>query len=229
MTEVRQPNHHPSSLIPHPSTDELLRFRAKFPILANTKYLVSHSLGAMPEAARDALEEFADTWASRGVRAWGEKWWMMSIDVGDVIAPLLGAAPGSVVMLPNVTTAEAVVLSSFEFEPPRNRVVIVEGEFPSVRYVYDRLAKRFGAEVITVGYDDLLDAIDERTQLVPMSHVFFETSFTADVPAIARRCREAGATLVLDVFQSYRRSRAAVVKRAQRWCWTSFNPRESFR
>jgi kynureninase len=182
--------------------DQLLRYRDRFPILARTKYLVSHSLGAMPEAARDALEEFADTWASRGVRAWGEKWWMMSIDVGDVIAPLLGVAPGSVVMLPNVTTAEAVVLSSFEFEPPRNRVIIVEGEVPSVRYIYDRLATRFGAEVMTVAYDDLLDAIDERTQLVPMSHVFFETSFTADVPAIARRCREAGATLVLDVFQS---------------------------
>src|SRR6266513_2400208 len=154
MTVSRDPSSHPSSLSPHPSKDDLLRFRARFPILGRTKYLVSHSLGAMPEAARDALAEFADTWASRGVRAWGEKWWMMSIDVGDVIAPLLGVGAGSVVMLPNVTTAEAVVLSSFEFKPPRNRVIIVEGEFPSVRYVYDRLATRFGAEVFTVAYDD---------------------------------------------------------------------------
>src|SRR5881394_1147446 len=99
MTVSRDTTTHPSSLSPHPSKDDLLRFRPRFPILANTKYLVSHSLGAMPEAARDALEEFADMWASRGVRAWGEKWWMMSIDVGDVIAPLLGAAAGSVVML----------------------------------------------------------------------------------------------------------------------------------
>src|SRR5205085_9284531 len=97
------------------AADPLLRYRDRFPILAKTKYLVSHSLGAMPEAARDALEEFADTWASRGVRAWGDSWWMMSLDVGDVIAPILGAPRGSVVMLPNVTTAEAVVLSSFEY------------------------------------------------------------------------------------------------------------------
>jgi len=76
------------------ATDSLLRFRDRFPILKRTKYLVSHSLGAMPEATRDALDEYADLWASRGVRAWGDKWWMMSIEVGDIIAPLIGAPRG---------------------------------------------------------------------------------------------------------------------------------------
>lgn len=193
------------------ATDTLLRFRDRFPILKRTKYLVSHSLGAMPEATRDALDEYADLWASRGVRAWGDKWWLMSIEVGDIIAPLIGAPRGSVVMLPNVTTAEAVVLSSFEYKPPRNRVVIVDGEFPSVRYIYDRLAQRLGAEVITIPHDPtglgfdldrLLSTIDERTQIVPLAHILFESSFMVDVEAISRRCREVGATLVLDVFQS---------------------------
>jgi kynureninase len=191
--------------------DTLLRYRDRFPILQRTKYLVSHSLGAMPEATREALEEYADLWASRGVRAWGDKWWMMSIEIGDILAPLIGAPPGSVVMLPNVTTAEAVVLSSFEYTPPRNKVIIVEGEFPSVRYIYDRLARRLGAEIVNIPHDAsglgfdldrLLEAIDERTQIVPIAHVLFESSFMIDVPAIARRCREVGATLVLDVFQS---------------------------
>ncbi len=192
-------------------TDALLRFRDRFPILQKTKYLVSHSLGAMPEATRDALDEYADLWATRGVRAWGDKWWMMSIEVGDIIAPLIGAPRGSVVMLPNVTTAEAVVLSSFDYTPPRNRVVIVDGEFPSVRYIYDRLAQRLGAEIVTVPHDEsglgfdldrLLQAIDERTQIVPIAHILFESSYMIDVQAIAQRCREVGATLVLDVFQS---------------------------
>ena len=192
-------------------TDPLLQYRDRFPILARTKYLVSHSLGAMPEATRDALVEYADLWASRGVRAWGDRWWMMSIEVGDIIAPLIGAPPGSVVMLPNVTTAEAVVLSSYEFTAPRNRVVIVDGEFPSVRYIYDRLASRLGAEIVTVPHDAsglgfdldrLLNVIDERTQIVPIGHILFESSYLIDVEAIARRCREVGATLVLDVFQS---------------------------
>jgi kynureninase len=192
-------------------TDPLLHYRERFPILSKTKYLVSHSLGAMPEATRDALVEYADLWASRGVRAWGDRWWMMSIEVGDIIAPLIGAPPGSVVMLPNVTTAEAVVLSSFDYEAPRNRVVIVDGEFPSVRYIYDRLARRLGAEIVTVPHDAsglgfdldrLLAAIDERTQIVPIGHILFESSYMIDVPAIAKRCQEVGATLVLDVFQS---------------------------
>lgn len=192
-------------------TDPLLRYRDRFPILQRAKYLVSHSLGAMPSATREALLEYADLWATRGVRAWGDKWWMMSVEIGDIIAPMIGAPPGAVVMLPNVTTAEAVVLSSFEYKRPRNRVILVEGEFPSIRYIYDRLAQRLGAEVITIPHDPsglgfdldrLLSAIDERTQLVPLAHVLFESSFMIDVEAIARRCREVGATLVLDVFQS---------------------------
>jgi kynureninase len=192
-------------------TDPLLQYRDRFPILSKTKYLVSHSLGAMPEATREALAEYAGLWASRGVRAWGDKWWMMSIEVGDIIAPLIGAPPGSVVMLPNVTTAEAVVLSSYEYTAPRNRVVIVDGEFPSVRYIYDRLARRLGAEIVTVPHDAtglgfdldrLLATIDERTQIVPIGHILFESSYMIDVEAIARRCRDVGATLVLDVFQS---------------------------
>jgi kynureninase len=192
-------------------TDPLLAYRDRFPILRKTRYLVSHSLGAMPEATRDALAEYADLWASRGVRAWGDRWWMMSIEVGDIIAPLIGAPPGSVVMLPNVTTAEAVVLSSFDYSGPRNRVVMVDGEFPSVRYIYDRLAQRLGAEIVTVPHDAtglgfdldrLLAAIDERTQIVPLAHILFESSYMIDIAAIARRCREVGATLVLDVFQS---------------------------
>jgi kynureninase len=191
--------------------DSLLRYRERFPILSRTKYLVSHSLGAMPEATRDALVEYADLWASRGVRAWGDRWWMMSIEVGDIIAPLIGAPPGSVVMLPNVTTAQAVVLSSYEYAAPRNRVVIVDGEFPSVRYIYDRLARRLGAEIVTVPHDSsglgfdldrLIAAIDERTQIVPIGHILFESSYMIDVEAIAKRCRDVGATLVLDVFQS---------------------------
>ncbi len=191
--------------------DPLLRFRERFPILRSTKYLVSHSLGAMPEAARDALAEYADVWATRGVRAWEEAWWTMSADVGDLIAPIIGAAAGSVVMLPNVTTAQAVILSSFDYTAPRNRVVMVDGEFPSVRYVYEGLARRLGAEIVTIPHDGsglgvdlerLLAAIDERTRLVPISHVLFESSFKNDVAAIARRCREVGATLILDVFQS---------------------------
>jgi kynureninase len=192
--------------------DSLLRFRSEFPILEKTTYLISNSLGAMPRAAARALAEYAQTWATRGVRAWADSWWDMSVTVGDRIAPLLGAPAGSVSMLPNVTTASAVVLSSLGYAPPRNRIVMIEGEFPSVRYVYDSLATRLGAEIAVVpspGGDGLsadeeriLDAIDERTALVTISHVLFKSAFVLDVAPIAEKCRRVGALLVLDAYQS---------------------------
>ena len=191
------------------TADPFLRYRDQFPILKSKRYLVSHSLGAMPLGAREALLDYADVWATSGVDGWTERWWMMSIEVGDLIAPIIGAPKGSIVMLPNVTVAEAVALSSFEFKKPRNRVVMVEGEFPSVRYVYERLARRLGAEVVVIpasglsfDLDRLLTAIDERTEVVAISHVLFESSAIVDVPAISKRCRETGATLIADLFQS---------------------------
>src|ERR1700674_1925549 len=130
--------------------DPLLRFRPEFPILARSTYLISNSLGAMPRGAASGLAEYAETWAARGVRAWEDSWWEMSVSVEDEIATILDAPSGSVSMLPNVTIASAVLLSSLRYEPPRNRIVLAEGEFPSVRYVYDSLATRLGAEVVTV-------------------------------------------------------------------------------
>ncbi len=196
---------------PDPS-DALLRFRPEFPILEKTTYLISNSLGAMPRAAGRALAEYAETWATRGVRAWADSWWDMSVAVGDVVAPLIGAPRGTVSMLPNVTIASAIVLSCLEYKPPRNRIVMIEGEFPSVRYVYESLAARFGAEVVVVpspGGDGLsadeeriLAVIDERTALVAVSHVLFKSAFVLDIPPIAERCRRVGALLVLDAYQS---------------------------
>ena len=192
--------------------DPLLRFRPEFPILEKTTYLISNSLGAMPRAAARALAEYTDTWATRGVRAWADGWWDMSVAVGDRIAPLLCAPPGSVSMLPNVTIASAVVLSCLEYKPPRNRIVMIEGEFPSVRYVYESLATRLGAEIVVVpsaGEDGLsadeeriLAVIDERTALVAISHVLFKSAFVLDVAPIAEKCHRVGALLVLDAYQS---------------------------
>src|SRR4051812_47800781 len=95
--------------------DDLLRFRDEFPILSTTTYLVSNSLGAMPRAVPEQLGAYAEEWATRGVRAWAQGWWDMPIRVGDEIAPLIGAGPGEVAMVPNVTIAQAQILSSLDY------------------------------------------------------------------------------------------------------------------
>ena len=181
---------------------ELLDYRDRFPILAETTYLISHSLGAMPAAAEDRLLEYARAWKERGVRAWEEGWWELPLTVGDQLGRLIGAPPGTVSMHQNVTLAEAVVLSCFTFDGQRRRIVYEEGNFPSVRYLYQAQAAR-GAEIV-VAPDDagVVEAIDERTLLVPVTHVLFQTGEIQDVEAIVARSHEAGALVVLDAYQS---------------------------
>ncbi|MDF2776288.1 MAG: aminotransferase class, partial [Geminicoccaceae bacterium] len=142
-------------------SDPLLVYRAEFPILERTTYLVSHSLGAMPRSVPDRLAEYVDTWAELGVRAWANGWWEMPLEVANEIAPLLGAAPGEVAMVPNVSIGQAMVISALTYTATRDRIVMTELDFPSVRYVYDQLAPRLGATVVVVPSDDGV-SIDEE-------------------------------------------------------------------
>jgi kynureninase len=189
--------------------DPLLDWRAEFPILANTTYLVSHSLGAMPRAAREKMNEYADIWAARGVRAWAEGWWSMPVTAGDRVGRMIGARPGSVVMHQNVSVCQALILSCFEFTGRRNKIVYDDLNFPSVMYVYEA-HRSLGARVemvpsqdgISVPLERLLAAIDEETALVPISHVIFKSGYVQDVAAITRRAHEVGALVVADLYQS---------------------------
>ena len=181
---------------------ELLAYRERFPILRETTYLINHSLGAMPAAAEERLAEYARVWASRGIRAWGEGWWTMPMTVGDQIGRIVGAPPGSVVMHQNVTVAEAIVLSCFDLRGERNRIVYEEPNFPSVRYLHQAQAAR-GAEIVVCPDDaGVVEALDERTLLVPISHVLFRNGEIQDVEAIVRRAHEVGALVLLDAYQS---------------------------
>lgn len=191
-------------------TDHLLSFRPEFPILERSTYLVSNSLGAMPRGVPARLAEYADQWAQHGVRAWARGWWEMPVGVGDEIAPLVGAGRGEISMLPNVTIAQTAVLSAVRYANGRDTIVMTDLDFPSVRYVYDRLATRLGARIVVVPSDDgigidtgrLLDAIDHRTALVAVSHVLFRSAFIMDAAAICTRAHEVGALVSLDAFHS---------------------------
>jgi len=191
-------------------TDELLKWRREFPILEKTVYLISHSLGAMPNATYQQLQEYADAWATRGVRAWAEGWWDMPVTVGNDIAQIIGADPDTVVMHQNVSICQSLVLSCFEPTPERNKIVYSELNFPSVMYVYEAHARSGKLRIETVKSDDgitipldrMLEAIDETTLLVPFSHVLFKSAFLQDAKAIIDRAHEVGAIVVLDTYQS---------------------------
>lgn len=191
-------------------SDELLKWRAEFPILDKTVYLISHSLGAMPKRTYQRLNEYADIWATRGVRAWAEGWWDMPATVGDQVARIIGADPGTVVMHQNVSICQSLVLSCFEPTQKRNKIVYSELNFPSVMYVYEAHAREGKLRIETVKSDDgitvplerMLAAIDDETLLVPFSHVLFKSAFLQDAKAITKRAHEVGAMVVLDTYQS---------------------------
>jgi kynureninase len=116
-----------------------------------------------------------------------------------MVAAVIGAPRGSVTMHQNVTLAEAVVLSCFEPKGKRNKIVFEDGNFPSVQYFY---AAQPGLKVVPVPVERLVDAIDEQTLLVPISHVLFKSSLVQDVPAIVEKAHRVGAHVVLDIYQS---------------------------
>jgi len=189
--------------------DELLAWRKEFPILDRTVYLISHSLGAMPARTREYLAAYAETWATRGIRAWEEGWWEMPVRTGDLIGAIIGAGAAEVVMQPNVSVCQSIVLSCFDWTGKRNKIVTDDLNFPSNLYIYQG-AERTGARLITVCSADgittpverMLAAIDEETQLVSVSHVIFRSSYLQDLLAITRRAHEVGAKVVADIYHS---------------------------
>jgi kynureninase len=189
--------------------DTLLDWRKEFPILDKTVYMISHSLGAMPQGASRRLQEYADIWATRGIRAWEEGWWDMPVEVGGLIGRIIGAGPGEVVMHQNVSICQSIITSCFDWSGKRNKIVSESLNFPSNLYIYHALEK-LGARLVTVPSEDgisvplekMLAAIDEETKLVSISHVIFLSSFIQDVKAIVDRAHEVGAMVVADIYQS---------------------------
>ncbi|MGH3665218.1 MAG: aminotransferase class V-fold PLP-dependent enzyme [Egibacteraceae bacterium] len=170
--------------------------------------MVNNSLGAMPATVRDSLAEFADRWEVRGVDSWGSDWFPEVRRVADLLGSLIGAPAGSVVVHQNVAALTSMVLSALDFSDPRNKVVVTDAEWPSHGYLLEA-HRSLGANVeviptdgVVVDTERLLAVIDERTLLVPVSHVLFRSAFINDVAAITRRAHDVGALVLVDGYHA---------------------------
>jgi kynureninase len=187
--------------------DDLIAWRKEFPSLEGCVHMISHSLGAMPARAAEHLAEYARLWSERSITAWDT--WLPEVErAGERIGRIIGAPAGTMMMFTNVSTVQAVVASCLDYGA-RCKVVYSELNFPSVSYVW-KAEERRGAEVCVVKSDDgievptarLLEAIDERTLIVPISHVLFRSSAVKDVRAVVERAHAVGALVLLDCYQS---------------------------
>ena len=192
------------------TTDKLLEWRDEFPILSRCNYLISNSLGAMPRGVYDSLHYYADTWAEQGVSAWGTGWFELPQTVGNKIAPLMGATPNTVLVHQNASIANSILFGGMDFsDSARDKVVITELDFPSDVYVLRRwlpahmrihMVKSHGG--ISIDTDELLDAIDERTRLVSLSHVLFRSAYIMPAKEIVEKAHRVGAQVVFNGYHS---------------------------
>jgi selenocysteine lyase/cysteine desulfurase/tryptophan 2,3-dioxygenase len=197
---------------PRTETAEIAAFdvsslRADFPLLARCVYLNSNSSGATPRAAKSALDSYWQTLEGWRDEVW-ERWWRDLSSHANELAALIHAPAGSVVCDSNVATLFSRVLSAFDYRQ-RPNIVTTDLEFPSIPFVA-RAFERYGAvsivvpsaDGVTIDAEAIVRAIDERTQLVCLSHATFATGAVVDVAPIVRRAHEVGARVVLDAYQS---------------------------
>ena len=190
------------------SDDPLLKWRSEFPALEDCVYMISHSLGCLPIRAAEHLEQFLELWHKKSINAWDD--WLGEVERASArIQKLIGAPDGTVMMFTNVSWVNSILASCFDYPDQKNQVVINNLEFPSVSYVW-KAEERRGARVrivespdnITVPTQAMVDAIDERTLLVPTSHVIFRSAYIQDAKAIAEKAASVGAHVILDCYQS---------------------------
>jgi selenocysteine lyase/cysteine desulfurase len=180
-------------------------FRARFPILARRVYVNSCSQGALSTDVEAAFGAFTALWHEGG-SPW-ERW------VGDVerlrglFAASIGADEDEIAVMPSASAAIAAIATALRFDGSRSRVVLGDFEFPTSAHVWLAQQAR-GASVAwatsdgdTLSIDAYAALVDERTLIVPATHICFRNGYRLDIPALVRLCRERGAFCLVDDFQ----------------------------
>ncbi len=192
-----------------PVADSLLEYRTKFSALEDCVHFISHSLGCVPDQAKEDLGQFFELWRTKSITAWSE--WLPEVDrAAERIGKIIGAPAGTVVMNQNVSTIMAVLASCFEYTPERNKIVYESLMFPTVSYVWQAEERRGAkcvlvppnADGITIDTQAICDAIDEHTLVVPLQHVVFSSAYIQDAKKIIAKAQSVGAHVILDCYQS---------------------------
>jgi kynureninase len=193
--------------------DPLAPLRASFALdaadAAGLIYLDGNSLGPLPRATparvRDVVE---DEWGRGLIRSWNTAgWFTLAQRIGGRIAPLVGAAPGELVVADatsvNLYKVLAAALRIAAAGDPARRVVLSERtNFPSDLYIVESIAREHGDRVRLVEADDLAGAIDRDTAVVVATHVDYRTGRMHDMRRVNEAAHAAGALAIWDLAHS---------------------------
>jgi len=181
--------------------------RKEFPVLERKTYLNSGSYCALANEVKSAFEAYMEDRLLVGAN-W-DVWVAKNESVRALVAQLLNAMPDEIAVTASVSAGLNALASALDFSGLRNKVVISDFEFPTNAQIWHAQEPR-GAKVAHVpraadGYIPLEHferAIDERTQLVAITHVCFRNGAKLDIPGIVRLARAKGARVLLDCYQS---------------------------
>lgn len=192
------------------AADPLARWRREFVLDPDVMaYLDGNSLGRLPRRTVERLQTFVrDEWGGRLIRGWSEGWAELPTAVGDEVGRLVGAAAGQTVVGDSTSIAIAKALhAAVRLRPERDEIVVAAHDFPTDRYLAQRVAADTGRTLRTVGLRDdgtldLTDVLGERTAVVLLSHVDYRSGALLDLPRLTRRVHDAGALVVWDLCHS---------------------------
>jgi len=195
------------------ATDELCKLRDRF-VLDEAVYLDGNSLGALPRSVPGRVEDVVlRQWGSLRIRSWDESgWWTAPERIGDRIAPLLGAAPGQIVVgdSTSVNVFKAVVGAVRLAGGPeqhtgggvRDEILVDATTFPTDGYIAESAARLTGCTLRPVAPDEVPDALGGRTAAVLLNHVDYRTGRLYDLPSLTAAVHAAGAVTVWDLCHS---------------------------
>ena len=174
-------------------------------------YLDGNSLGMLPKDASTILQEVVDhQWGRRLIRSWEEGWWDLQLQLGDLLAPLLGANPGEV-MISDSTSVNLykLAMAAVAARPDRSKIITDDLNFPTDVYILGGVAKATGTDLEVLPSDgvhgpveELTRAIDSETALVALSHTTFKSGYTYDLGYITRIAHDNGAMVLWDCSHS---------------------------
>ena len=162
-------------------------------------YLDGNSLGPPTSGTADRLRSLVQQWDDELIGGWNAGWWDLPVTVGERIAPLIGVAPGQVVVGDSTTVMWfKAVGAALRLRPDRRTIVTQRGGFPTDRHAIDAL----GAAVVAVGPDELTDALGPDTAVLAVTHVDYRTGRRLDLAALTAAAHAAGAVAVWDLSHS---------------------------
>jgi len=189
--------------------DPLRDLRDLFTLPEATIYLDGNSLGVMPAAAPARVADVVTReWGTDLIQSWNKNgWFAMPQKVGDKIARLIGAAPGTVVATDSTSVNLFKVLSAAlnlaaADTPKRQRIVSERSNFPTDLYIAEALCKERGCELLLVEPEEIAGALNEQVAVLMLTHVNYRTGALHDMRAVTAAAHAAGALMVWDLAHS---------------------------